>query len=162
MKSDPWGCNRFAGEKLGNALVRNVLRIIRMCNAFIVIWVLENPAPSRLFQLFPVKSLMSAAESSIILVDQCMYCFCDPVSGYYRKRILFVVSSTKLSAIELKCDGSHPYQHVDVLTVVNGHSAKRSEVAAHYPDQLCSAFANCVCSAQSVVCSFRQPRLLRT
>jgi hypothetical protein len=159
-RSRPWGSNRFPGERLGNRLIRNCLRIIRACLQAGVFWILENPQSSRVFDLPPVARLLrqNCVESAII--DQCMYGQADPAPGVlFRKRTRFIGNLPGLAQLSCKCSGDHPHQHIEDSTIVDGKSVKRSIVAGHNPSALCDAIAHCLSNARSSHRQLRRERL---
>ena len=69
---------------------RHALRVIRICKASNVFWLLENLVISRLVDIPHIQTLMLDTRNTTARVDQCMLGMCDPVSKLaYQTRISF-------------------------------------------------------------------------
>ena len=127
-----------------NRVITNILLIIRWCNSQGILWCLESPTTSLIWETSPFVDLFDGAKLSFseCILDMCMH-------GGSRKKSVKLVHSTRLDSTALRkvCDGSH--EHAGFSTTCGiGNSASLAE--KRYPQLFCQRVAKMAASALAV------------
>ena len=100
----PWGLPDISvGQceelKKHNLLVRFVLKVIRTCIKHRVLWALENPRSSILWELPEIKSFVDKRDVSFTDVDFCRF------GTRWRKSTRILSSVVSLAQLSCRCGG---------------------------------------------------------
>jgi len=114
-------------ERIGVELALFSCEVIRECIRCNVLFSLENPTTSRLFEFAPLVEVMKHASVQTIKFSMCMY------GEPYRKNTTIITNCAELSALRKPCN------HVRHDVVLEGGAATRA--AGRYPDALVNLWA---------------------
>ena len=126
-------------ERQSVALALFTCRVIRECIKRGVIFSLENPFSSRLWQFGPVLQLLQNKKCKLITWDMCQY------GQPYRKSTTLLTNETSLCGLGRRCQGGHKHEHLQgsVRFKLDGRFVRcnRTSLAGAYPSSLCSEWA---------------------
>ena len=112
----------------------------------LVVFGLLNTLKIHTFGKIPeVVALLSRDSTHVAYLDQCAYGLKVPNTegklGFCKKQTVFAGNFHRIVNLGRKCPGNHNHVHAvgGVKTKTGWH--QRSELAGHYPAQLCKAYA---------------------
>lgn len=114
-------------------------RAIRECIKHGVLFTLENPTSSRLWQFKPIEDLFRERHVCFFSFDLCRY------GMPYKKRTSLMTNEPSFRELGLLCCGGHVHEHLKGTTRVeiNGKNVhrNRTRIAGAYPPRLCRQWA---------------------
>jgi hypothetical protein len=159
----PWGDGTREDERAANKTLRNVLRLIFVCQAVGTFWSLENPRTSRIFLTPSLKKLMSRPAVVRVDLDMCCFGLADPISkDLYKKPTTLIGTLPGLGGLGRSCSGDHCHQVVEGAVQTENGTIKRSKLAGIYPKPFCALLANITRHQHFVAHDARAARLIRS
>ena len=149
-KGASYGNGSLERELKGNAQLRLVVGLCRLCAKYGVHFSLENPADSYIFETDLLKDLSQRVQIYIALLDQCQFGLSFPEAPahiYCRKRIRILASFPDILSLSKRCPGTsttHQHQHAWRSIKVGGKTLERASLAGVYPPRLCSAWVRAI------------------
>jgi hypothetical protein len=145
-------------EQVGVELALFSAEVIETCERYGVLWSLENPRSSRLFELPVLRDILFTPRCFAIDVDFCRY------GEQHKNPIRIFTSCPQLLALQKRCiHKKHPVVLRGSETVQEGThkiSAPKTRAAGTYPWKLADAWAECL--GQEIETQSRDTRLLTT
>jgi hypothetical protein len=140
-------------ERVGIELAAFTAVCCELCDRRGVLWSVENPKTSLLWEFDPMLELRLSTGAQFVEFDQCMY------GGMYRKSTRVLTNCKQLSGLGVFCDRSH------VHAVMEGQerylrddgvwsSRCKTAGAAAYPPLLCKRWADILSTLQPAVGAF--------
>lgn len=125
-----------AAEKIGCELAFFSAELARICTLKGVVWSIENPQSSRLWELYPIQDLLSLPGVEVVDFPMCSY------GQPYKKPTRIVTNCTALQRLHSVC--VH-HKHAEVLKGKCWSPSKgwvsRTKIAGAYPMSLCNKWA---------------------
>ena len=89
--------------KQGNLLMYFTIRLIRLCDAFEIPYVLENPSSSRAWTMPPMQNMIQQYRPQFVNLDYCQY------GEQWKKPTTLIFKFLDLQPLAVKCTGVNGY-----------------------------------------------------
>ena len=124
-----------------NAIYSFVSEFCTECHNRGVLWSIENPARSHMWQCFQFPRLFKAVGTLEVQFDACMH------GSNRRKRTAVWTNVHQLQQLRADCDGQHTHASWDQITSDSGTLEFATKQEAVYPPALCRKWARAVADA---------------
>lgn len=142
---NPWGSHSLESELVDNLLLRRTLHLLHIIEQAGSFWTFENPKNSYLWKIPEVVALLNRDSTHVAYLDQCAYGLKVPntegKSGFCKKQTVFAGNFPMIASLGRECPGNHNHVHAVGGVRTKTGWRQRSELAGHYPAQLCDAYA---------------------
>ena len=144
-KGCPQGNNTLDREIVGNEILRRTCVLIGILEKHGNHWTLENPASSYAWLMPGLSALVSNPRVNEAVFHQCAYGLKLPDKngklGPCKKHTRVVGNLASLGSLNRSCKCQQPHVHaVGGIRTRQGWK-RRSEIAGHYPPELCKSYA---------------------
>ena len=129
-------------QQTGLSTAEVTLKIMRACDRANVLWTLENPKSSRLWNWPPLSEYLTAHGHYVAEVHYCQF------KCSYQKATYFAGSFPEVMQLQRLCDGSHGHELLQGTVRVQLHgrwqTVWKTKLAGRYPALFCRLYARVV------------------
>ena len=139
-RQHPWGLPRLRGRaarlvEMGNYLCLVALEILKECLKHGVMFSLENPVSSMMWEFPPMREFVEAHATFRVTMDYCRY------GTPWKKPTTFLTNIEELRALGKRCNHRHAHQE---LRGRDSEGILWTTRACSYPRQLCVEYAEAI------------------
>ena len=143
----PWGFNDLSVDDAArvdaaNKIYRGLAEFVQFCSSRSILWCVENPADSILWQLPPFQVLRRSAK--LVKFQACMF------GGRRPTWKGFLTNVPEISCMEIACNGGHEHLPFGRTRLPDGSMHYATSEEAAYPRPLCLQVVQHICTALKV------------